>query len=130
MDTVGILKKMKVKTEGVIVNAPEDIMDDFKKVGFVNELKGKKWETAFLFILDQAEYNEYFESVLKSIAYDAHFWLCYPKGTSKIKTDINRDILWKILEARNLSPVFMVSMDNTWSAMRIRPAELVKRKEK
>lgn len=48
-------------------------------------------------------------------------WLCYPKGTAKIKTDLNRDVLRETVAARHgLEGVSLVAIDDTWSAMRFR----------
>lgn len=56
---------------------------------------------------------------------DGMFWISYPKQTSKVKTDLNRDILWKLMEKHGLAGVAMISIDNVWSAMRFRPADKV-----
>jgi len=64
--------------------------------------------------------------VLEAVEFDALLWICYPKGTSGVKTDVNRDILWKHLAGRGIRPVTMLAIDETWSAMRMRPVELVK----
>ncbi len=50
-------------------------------------------------------------------------WAAYPKGSSKVPTDLNRDILWKLVEPTGLHPVRMVALDETWSAMRFRREE-------
>ena len=47
-------------------------------------------------------------------------WAAYPKGGSKVPTDLNRDILWKLIEPLGWRPVRMVALDETWSAMRFR----------
>ena len=47
------------------------------------------------------------------------FWVLYPKGG---RTDINRDSLWPILSERRMRPVSQVAVDETWSALRFRPA--------
>lgn len=47
-------------------------------------------------------------------------WAVYPKGGSKVPTDLNRDILWKLIEPLGWRPVRMVALDETWSAMRFR----------
>ena len=48
-------------------------------------------------------------------------WLAYPKGTSGVETDINRDILWKLLEPQGWRPARMVALDDVWSCMRFSP---------
>ncbi|MDJ0459924.1 hypothetical protein PUN71_022205 [Arthrobacter sp. NQ7] len=48
-------------------------------------------------------------------------WVAYPKA-KKLGTDLNRDILASEMTARGAEPVRQVSLDETWSALRFRPA--------
>jgi len=52
-------------------------------------------------------------------------WVAYPKGTSKVKTDVNRDTLRGVFEALGWDTVRAVAIDETWSALRFRPTEEV-----
>ena len=52
-------------------------------------------------------------------------WVCYPKGGKKAGTDLNRDLLWQELSKLGLAGVTLVAVDDTWSAMRFRPADQV-----
>jgi len=52
-------------------------------------------------------------------------WIAYPKQSSGIKTDVNRDILWQLSLQTGLRPVTQIAIDETWSALRFRPAERV-----
>jgi hypothetical protein len=52
-------------------------------------------------------------------------WVCYPKGGIKAGTDLNRDVLWQELSKVGLAGVTLVAVDDTWSAMRFRPADEV-----
>ena len=47
-------------------------------------------------------------------------WVTYPKGTSEVKTDINRDIIREFAQSLRLQAVAMVSIDDTWSALRLK----------
>ncbi|MGP8215089.1 MAG: hypothetical protein ACLQQ4_05955 [Bacteroidia bacterium] len=53
----------------------------------------------------------------------AVLWFAYPKGTSKIKTDINRDTLRVTGEKYGITTVTAISIDDTWSALRFRPID-------
>jgi hypothetical protein len=55
-------------------------------------------------------------------------WLCYPKGTAKIKTDINRDKGWEVVTKAGWGGVRQLSIDDTWSTLMFRPEKDVKRK--
>ena len=48
-------------------------------------------------------------------------WIAYPKA-GKLGTDLNRDVLAALLTARGVQPVRQVAIDETWSALRFRPA--------
>lgn len=54
-------------------------------------------------------------------------WVCYPKGGRKAGTDLNRDLLWAELTRVGLTGVTLVAVDDTWSAMRVRPVDQVGR---
>ena len=47
-------------------------------------------------------------------------WVTYPKGTSKIKADINRDSIREYGLTVGLQAVAMISVDDTWSALRLK----------
>ena len=47
-------------------------------------------------------------------------WVSYHKGTSKVKTDINRDTIWPYARSVGLDAVSMISVDEDWSAMRLK----------
>lgn len=53
---------------------------------------------------------------------DSLLWIAYPKGSSQIKTDVNRDTLWKTIEPTGWRPVRQIVLDEVWSAMRFRPS--------
>lgn len=52
---------------------------------------------------------------------DKLVWIAYPKG-GKLGTDLNRDVLARLLTGRGVQPVRQVAIDDTWSALRFRPA--------
>ena len=47
-------------------------------------------------------------------------WIAYPKA-GKLGTDLNRDVLAELVKARGVQPVRQVALDDTWSALRLRP---------
>jgi hypothetical protein len=48
-------------------------------------------------------------------------WIAYPKA-GKLGTDLNRDTLAAALAGEGIQPVRQVAIDETWSALRFRPA--------
>ena len=47
-------------------------------------------------------------------------WVTYPKGTSKRKSDINRDSIAAYAGTIGLQAVAMISVDADWSALRLK----------
>ena len=48
-------------------------------------------------------------------------WVAFPKGTSKIQTDLTRDKGWDVLQQADLKWVTLISVNDTWSAFLLRP---------
>ena len=46
-----------------------------------------------------------------------------------MKTDINRDIIWRETQETGWRPVTQVALDETWSALRFRPTADVKSRQ-
>lgn len=47
-------------------------------------------------------------------------WVTYHKGTSKVKTDINRDSIAAYARTIGLQAVAMISIDDDWSALSLK----------
>jgi hypothetical protein len=68
-----------------------------------------------------AEVDAKADPVLAAARADRIAWLAYPKG-GKRGTDLNRDILWNHMLGKGVQGVRQVAIDETWSALRFRPA--------
>jgi hypothetical protein len=132
MTTQQLLKRLQLPkaSHALIMNAPPEYLTLFKELPafHFDSAPAGKYDYAQLFARDLAELDRLIDATLPAIEYDALLWVCYPKGTSGIKTDINRDIIWKHLASRGIRPVTQLAIDEVWSAMRMRPVELVKGK--
>jgi hypothetical protein len=115
-----IFSKMKVKPgyKGFVINQP----DDYPAVDFItlSYPKGEKYEFVHLFVKNKNNFDKEFQRAFSSYKGDGLFWISYPKGASKIKTDINRDSLWDLSIPLGVHPVAQVSLDETWSAVRMK----------
>jgi hypothetical protein len=74
-----------------------------------------------MFATDVADVERLAPLALRAVKPDGLLWLSYPKGSSKIKTDLNRDRGWTVVHEAGWEGVALVSVDETWSAMRFRP---------
>lgn len=121
-----VIRKLKFKESGIVINAPSALEKEFAGLGFKTSFdKKEKSANTLVFINSNKEYLDFLNKQLKNIEHDSMLWFAYPKGTSKIKTDINRDSMRVTGEEFNLATVTIVSIDDTWSALRFRPVEKV-----
>lgn len=54
-------------------------------------------------------------------------WIFYPKAKSKLASDLNLMQSWEDLKTFNLTPCGSAAIDETWTALRIKPETEVKR---
>jgi hypothetical protein len=121
-----IVKKFKFKDNAVVLNAPALLGKEFEKLGFkLGVDKKRKSTNTLVFINNKKEYLDFLKTGLKNIEPDSVLWFAYPKGSSKITTDINRDIIRVMGEEFGITTVTIISIDDTWSALRFRPIEKV-----
>ena len=79
-----------------------------------------------LFVRDSSELERVGPAAVKAMKPDGLLWVCYPKGGKRAGTDLHRDILWDLMgKQSSLVGVSLVAVDETWSAMRFRPADKV-----
>jgi hypothetical protein len=127
-------QKLKIK-EGnsiLVINAP---------VGYEKSLgslpdgakffdSGKTFEQVHWFVKDKAQMKKELKKVLSLIKDNIICWIFYPKGTSKIQTDLTRDKGWDELLKHDMQWISLVSFDDTWSAFGMRQKnEADKKKE-
>lgn len=125
-----LAKKLRLHTtsRALLLNPPAGFLESLGEVPEslrVDLTIAGKYDYTHLFVWDSAELQQSIDQALVVLEYDAIFWVSYPKGSSGVKTDINRDSLWQQLKEKGLRPVTQVSVDQVWSALRFRPAEVV-----
>jgi hypothetical protein len=78
-------------------------------------------DAVIVFATDRAELDRLSERFVGPAKHDALTWVAYPKA-GQLGTDLNRDVLAELVKARGVQPVRQVSLDDVWSALRLRPA--------
>jgi Bacteriocin-protection, YdeI or OmpD-Associated len=130
-----ISDKLKIKESSTLltVNAPFD----FKK-GLQNLPKGVKIATAgtaydqvHWFVMSRVQLEKDMSKIMKLVKEGVIVWVYYPKGTSKIQTDLTRDKGWDCLlkEGDKLTWISLISFDETWSVFGFRAKTEADRKK-
>lgn len=123
MATLSQKLKLKENTEAVTIYAPKDLSKTLaplpKGVSFSDMVK-KNHDFIMLFVKDKAELEKHIFKACNALAKDGLIWICYPKGSSGIQTDLTRDKGWESLEGLNMQWISLISLDDTWSAFCMR----------
>lgn len=91
-----------------------------KNVKFVES--GKDYNQVHWFVLNRAQLEKQMSKVMKLLKPDVTAWVYYPKGSSKLQTDLTRDKGWDCLmaEKNKLTWINLISFDATWSVFGFR----------
>ena len=82
--------------------------------------KAKDYNQIHWFVKDQEQMESELKKVLSLLKENVICWIYYPKGTSKIQTNLTRDKGWDALLKEDLQWVNLISFDDTWSAFGMR----------
>ena len=80
-------------------------------------------EAIQVFVRNRAELESLLPGLRQLLAPKGMLWVTYHKGTSKVKTDINRDAIYAYARSIGLDGAGLFSIDDTWSAMRFKLAQ-------
>ena len=112
----------------MIMNPPPGYMDELGELTEGVELSDKpdgNFDFVHVFVKNFAELEKLAPTAMRVLKYDGILWISYPKKSSKIETDISRDVGWDIMKQNGLRPVAAVSINEIWSALRFRPYQKV-----
>jgi hypothetical protein len=74
-----------------------------------------------LFAANRARLDAALPGLLKRISADAILWIAYPKLTSKLAGDLNRDVIHADMAPKyGLDTVAQIAIDEDWSALRLK----------
>ena len=121
-----LLKKMKLKPgqRAAIINAPDGYLEALQPLPENVELAGDlagTFDWVQLFVKTQAELEQAMPHIRDALKPAGTLWITFPKGTSKIQTDLTRDKGWDSLRSLDLKWINLISVDDTWSAFSLRP---------
>jgi agmatine/peptidylarginine deiminase len=77
-------------------------------------------EVIQVFVTNRLELETQLPKLKEWLAPKGMIWVTYHKGTSKMKTDINRDTINAYAGSLGLQGVAMISIDDDWSALRLK----------
>ena len=127
-----LLEKLQLQEEKniLIQGLPSSIEKQFVKLSFAKNvtplLKSRKIDFALVFAVNENQLTCILKDVLPALQEESKFWIAYPKSTSKIATDLNRQCSWDCVRTAGYDLADEVALDHVWSAMRFNKAAAVK----
>lgn len=121
-----ISDKLKIKPgfSLLIINAPAEFKKNLKGLpaGVKITDATKTYNQVHWFVLSRKQLEKEMSKLMKLVKPEVVVWVYYPKGTSKIQTDLTRDKGWDCLlaESDKLTWISLISFDDTWSTFGFR----------
>jgi hypothetical protein len=125
MGDAALIRKLGIKPgqRAAVVDPPDGYADRIgppEGVEVTTDLDGS-FDFVQVFAKDRATLERHLPAAHAALEPGGLFWISYPKGSSKVPTDLSRDVFLNALEHLGVRPVTQVSVDDVWSALRFRP---------
>lgn len=119
-----LAKKLGIK-EGftlLLYNEPENYMDYFTNppagLGVVEEVEPEGADFIHLFCKSFEELERVVEQFKPALKKNGLLWISWPKGSSKMKTDLKRDLIREHLLEIGLVDVKVAAINEDWSGLK------------
>ena len=120
--TVAQKARVKPGTTIAVVNRVRGVVESLglpKNVAFV---KANKADLVFLFVRTRSELEARMPPAVAALGPSSAIWVFFRKGSGNAGLDMNRDTVWGVADRLHMRPLGLVSVNDTWSAFRLRRA--------
>ena len=124
-----IFEKLQLTNEKnlLIQGLPSSIEKQFCKLSFAKNLtpllKTRKIDFALVFAVSENQLNCILSDIMPALKFESKLWIAFPKLTSKIVTDLNRESSWNKLATAGYEISEQVSLDHVWNASQYKKNE-------
>jgi len=121
--TVAQKGRVKPGATVAVINRVPGIVESLglpERVAFV---KPAKADLVFLFVRTRAELEAQLPPAVAVLGPTSAIWVFFRKGSREAGVDMNRDTVWAVAEKLDLRPLGLLSVNESWSAFRLRRAE-------
>lgn len=118
-----LAKKLKLKPglKAAVIHAPECYVEMLQQDTEPSTALRGKFDWIQIFVKNKAELDALAPRAAGALQPESMLWITFPKGSSKIQTDLSRDKGWDEVKKLGLKWINLVSIDDTWSAFSMRP---------
>ncbi len=120
-----VAEKARVKPGATIavLNPVPEVVDSLGLPADVEFVGPGAAQIVLLFVNSRAELESQMVPAVEGLAPGAAVWVFFRKGSKAAGLDMNRDDVWAIAERMNLRPLGLMTVNDTWSVFRLRPAQ-------
>ena len=115
---------LKPGMDAVVLGAPGDaatLLGELPAGARVRTKLGTGAPFILAFVHNRAELTQRMAEIGPTLTPTTVLWVAYPKQSSKVETDLNRDRGWESVERLGFRGIAQVAVDATWAATRFRP---------
>jgi hypothetical protein len=119
--TKKFFEKMFLKPEYslAVLHMPEDLYDVLKTENKSDGELKNMYNFILAFYTKKTDLENEISLLRKSLSENGLLWIAYPKAKA-LDTDLNRDILHSATAKYGLDGISLISLNETWSAMRFK----------
>jgi hypothetical protein len=120
-----VAEKARVKP-GATVAVLNSVPAVVKSLGLPKDVRfvdPKNAQLVLLFVKSKADLESRMPPAVSKLAPTAALWVFFRKGSKAAGLDMSRNDVWAVAERLDLRPLGIVSVDDTWSAFRLRPGK-------
>lgn len=131
MDTALVKKLgMKPSQRALLIAVPQNVAARLTEPmeGYTFDATSEgSYDIILGFVSSRAELAERFPLAAQALKADGKLWLAYPKRSSGMHIDLDRDHGWDAVHAQGWEGVSLIAIDEIWSAMRLRHTSAIQR---
>jgi hypothetical protein len=96
----------------------EGLLGELEGVSVKRSLRGGA-DIVLCFVTRRGELQRRAPRLREAIAPDGMVWVCWPKRSSKVPTDMTEDVVREVLLPTGLVDVKVAAVDETWSGLKL-----------
>ena len=118
-----LAQKMKLKpgARAAVIHAPDGYLQELKHDADISQKLSGQFDWIQIFVQNKKDLDSLAPQAAQALKADSILWISFPKGTSKIQTDLTRDKGWDVVRSLDLKWITLISVNETWSAFSLRP---------
>jgi hypothetical protein len=125
-----LARKLQIRSGSrtLVINPPDGYLDVLSPLPAGASLAASgdgPFDVVQLFARNRSELDSAIGQAMTTAGEDGILWVSYPKLASGSASDLSRQAVWDALVGTGWEPVTQVAVDDTWSALRIRPSQKV-----